>query len=90
LYARRTQSFILEATVSDDLKKQEIKKILLEIETSAMILINDGVEQSPAELVAELALIRYEIESVNKIQKRFSASQEKGAEVLEFKPKDTV
>ena len=76
--------------MSDDLKKQEVKKILLEIETSAMILITDGVEHSPAELVAELALIRYEIESINKIQKRFSASQENGADVLEFKPKDTV
>jgi hypothetical protein len=78
----------LEAAVTDDIKKQEVLKILAEIETSAMVLLkNDVVEYTAAQLVAELALIRYEIESYELISKKIQGTT-KITEILDFKPKD--
>lgn len=71
----------------NEIKKQEVLKILAEIEASAMVLLNDGVEHSPSELVAELALIRYEIDTVENVSKKFSRGEAKSADILEFKPK---
>lgn len=71
----------------DDIKKQEVLKILAEIETSAMVLLNDGVQHTPSELVAELALIRYELDAIDNLSKKFINSSNLNAEVLEFKPK---
>lgn len=74
--------------MTDDIKKQEVLKILAEIETSAMVLLkNDVVEYTAAQLVAELALIRYEIESYELISKKIQGTT-KIAEILDFKPKD--
>ena len=74
--------------MTDDIKKQEVLKILAEIETSAMVLLkNDVVEYTAAQLVAELALIRYEIESYELISKKIQVTT-KIAEILDFKPKD--
>lgn len=76
--------------MSDDIKKQEVLKILAEIETSAMVLLkNDVIEYTAAQLVAELALIRYEIESYELISKKIQGTTEI-AEILDFKPKDKV
>ncbi len=74
--------------MTDDIKKQEVLKILAEIETSAMVLLkNDVVEYTAAQLVAELALIRYEIESYELISKKIQGTT-KITEILDFKPKD--
>lgn len=74
--------------MTDDIKKQEVLKILAEIETSAMVLLkNDVIEYTAAQLVAELALIRYEIESYELISKKIQGTTEI-AEILDFKPKD--
>lgn len=76
--------------MTDDIKKQEVLKILAEIETSAMVLLkNDVIEYTAAQLVAELALIRYEIESYELISKKIQGTTEI-AEILDFKPKDKV
>jgi hypothetical protein len=45
------------------------------------------VEYTAAQLVAELALIRYEIESYELISKKIQGTT-KIAEILDFKPKD--
>ena len=71
----------------NEIKKQEVLKILAEIETSAMILLNDGVKHTPSELVAELALIRHEMDTIENISKKFSREEANSADILEFKPK---
>jgi hypothetical protein len=71
----------------NEIKKQEVLKILTEIEASAMVLLNDGVKHSPSELVAELALIRYGMDTIENISKKFSREEANSADILEFKPK---
>ena len=74
----------------DEIKKQEVLKILAEIETSAMVLLSTGVEHSASEVVAERALIRYELDAIQNLSKKFSGTETKPADILEFKPKETT
>jgi hypothetical protein len=77
--------------MSDDLKKEKVKKILLSIEHSAYNLIDDGTKHEPMDLVMELTVMAYELDILTGFTNKYRGDNQPPLphdNVVNFKPKD--
>lgn len=77
--------------MSDDLKKEKVKKILLSIEHSAYNLIDDGTQHEPMDLVMELTVMAYELDLLTGFTSKYDGDNQPSLphdNVVNFKPKD--
>lgn len=62
--------------MSNDLKKERVRKILASIEHSACNLIDDGTEHEPMDLVMELTVTAYELDILTGFTTKYSGSNQ--------------
>jgi hypothetical protein len=77
--------------MSDDLKKEKVKKTLLSIEHSAYNLIDDGTQHEPMHLVMELTVMAYELDLLTGFTSKYDGDNQQSLphdNVVNFKPKD--
>jgi cytochrome c553 len=77
--------------MSNDIKKQRVKKLLDSIQEAANQLIDIGTETEPSTLVMSLAMSAYELDLMQEAADKFSSlkgTTDNQTEIIEFKPKD--
>ena len=77
--------------MSDNIKKEKVKKLLDSIEEAANQLIDIGTEAEPSTIIMNLAMSAYELDLMHKASSKFSildGTVDNSAEIIEFKPRD--
>lgn len=77
--------------MSNDIKKEKVKKLLDSIEEAANQLIDIGTEAEPSTIIMSLAMSAYELDLMHEASSKFSTlngSVDSSAEIIEFKPRD--
>lgn len=77
--------------MSNDIKKQRVKKLLDSIQEAANQLIDIGTETEPSTLIMSLAMSAYELDLMQEAAEKFSSlkgATDNQTEIIEFKPKD--
>ena len=77
--------------MSNDIKKEKVKKLLDSIEEAANQLIDIGTEAEPSTIIMNLAMSAYELDLMYRVSSKFSildGTVDSSAEIIEFKPRD--
>lgn len=77
--------------MSNDLKKERVKRILASIEQSAISLIDSGINHDPMDLVMDLTMTAYELDILTGFTTKYKGDNQPPTlydNVIKFNPKD--
>jgi hypothetical protein len=77
--------------MSNDIKKEKVKKLLESIQIAANQLIDMGTPNDPSDIVMTLAMSAYELDLMHEMTNKFTNTMgvvDDTADVIEFKPKE--